>query len=178
MNKYSILGLLVSSCFLAACGQQAETQTASAASTVEPASNTIEATASETSQAAASSQEVSASETEASAAYDGPVKSYTAFGNTPKPWRIVVTGNAEATGNRLVLEGENLQGSFEVERAAYAKGVEFNGTQDNVEFGLNIKGETCKDNAGNEHEFTATFDYGGVRYKGCAERGALEHAPT
>lgn len=177
MNKYSILGLLVSSCFLAACGQQAETQTASAASTVEAASNAIEATASEASQVV-SSQEASAPANDASAAYDGPVKSYTAFGNTPKPWRIVVTGNAETTGNRLTLEGDDLKGTFEAERSAYAKGVEFTGTQENVNFGLNIKGETCKDDAGNEHEFTATFDYGDVRYKGCAERGALEHAPT
>ena len=109
----------------------------------------------------------------------GPVKAFTAYGVGKTAWRAVVRGEAEAEGNKLTLEGENIDMvELDATRSAYAKGVEFTADAAGVRVNLNIRSQTCKDDQGNTTEFTATLDYGKQTLKGCATAGAQEHAPT
>lgn len=110
-------------------------------------------------------------------AYDGPVKSFTAFGNTPASWRAVLVGNAEENGNTLSLEGDLPVGQIEARRLAYARGVEFYGDVQGKEVVLNIRTQKCTEQ-GKEYPFTATIRYGEKSYKGCALPEAIAHSPT
>lgn len=106
-------------------------------------------------------------------ANEGIVRAFTAFG-TQENWRAVVEDSHLFLEGDAVHEADNLQ----VERLAYAKGVEFSGNNDKTEFTLNIRSAPCIDQNGREQEFTAKLYYGDKTLKGCAVRGAHEHAPS
>ncbi|MCW9709786.1 hypothetical protein L5B71_02615 [Avibacterium sp. 21-586] len=149
---------------LSACYHNAPSQTASPST---PSSPTISATTAPT-----------ATQTEiATKAYDGPVKSFTAFGNSPAPWRAVVVGNAEENGNTLSLEGDLPVSQIEARRLAYARGVEFYGNVQGKEVVLNIRTQKCIEQ-GKAYPFTAKIRYGNKSYKGCALPQAIAHSPT
>ncbi len=98
-----------------------------------------------------------------------PLIEFTAYGANPN-WRAVIKDES------LELEGENgiEEGTYKVERSAYAKGVEYYGKTAQHEFSLNIRGEECHDTAGQVADFTVTFTYGKQELKGCAVASAIE----
>lgn len=106
----------------------------------------------------------------AESAEQGPIKGFTAFGET---WRAVVSGDTAD------LEGEGITcGVYKTERSAYAKGVEFSGSAHGTDFTLNIRSQPCKDAAGNKYDLTAKLFYGKKTYKGVALPKAMERADT
>jgi uncharacterized membrane protein len=104
---------------------------------------------------------------------ESPISAFTAFGNSDKSWRAVIDGD------EMSVEAEFLKpATVVVARSAYAKGVEFIATVDGSPITININGQPCTDDNGQENEFTATLSYKGKSYKGCAVAGAIETAPT
>lgn len=96
---------------------------------------------------------------------DWPIKQYFLYG-TKENWRVLVDLN------QVTVEGSELpNGRLQVERLAYAKGVEFNGILDNKELGLNIRTQSCTDANNRNTKFTATVYYNDKIYKGCAVEG-------
>ncbi len=155
---------------LSACGEKSSESAVSAPAST-PASAPAATSSAPIEQPTAASEVVNTAASEA-ADDNVPIKAFTAFGNK-EAWRAVVNGN------QLMLEGE-ITGdkTLTVERSAYAKGVEFYGKDGGQDVNLNIRTGSCKDNNGNENEFTATLSYGDKSYRGCAVAGAIEHAPT
>lgn len=107
---------------------------------------------------------------------DTVVKELTAWNPDGKHgWRAVIKNN------RMSLETvqrHEYHPRLKVRRLAYSKGVEFYGKTRFGEVILNISGKPCRDNNGNSNEFSATLHYRGKISKGCAARGAYDHAPT
>ena len=163
---------------LAACGNRAEQNNTSAPAASQPrAAGVSEPLAQLASEIRAASEGSRAGA--GNKLNSGSVKAFTAYGVGKTAWRAVVRGEAEAEGNKLTLEGENIDRlGLDAARSAYAKGVEFTADAAGVRVNLNIRSQTCKDDQGNITEFTATLDYGKQTLKGCAVAGAQEHAPT
>ncbi|MDO5681185.1 MAG: hypothetical protein Q4G54_12775 [Pelistega sp.] len=94
---------------------------------------------------------------------------FTAYGANPN-WRAVIKDET------LELEGEEgiEEGTYKVERSAYAKGVEYFGKTAQHEFSLNIHGAECHDTAGQVVDFTVSFTYGKQELKGCAVASAID----
>lgn len=110
--------------------------------------------------------------TTAATAADGVITRFNANGFSPA-WRAEVDGT---TVKLDVPEHGRVDPGFTTltaTRSAYAKGVEFSGTDGKVEYTLNIRGEACErasdENGKTGREFTATLDYGKTTYKGCAD---------
>ncbi len=107
---------------------------------------------------------------------DTVVKEFTAWSwDGDYGWRAVIKNN------RMSLETvqrHEYHPRLKVRRLAYSKGVEFYGKTRFGEVVLNISGKPCRDNNGNSNEFSATLHYRGKISKGCAVRGAYDHAPT
>lgn len=100
----------------------------------------------------------------------GPSDGYTAFAYT---WRAVVSGDT------IDLEGEGItEGVYKVERSAYAKGVEFFGNANGVDFTLNIFPQKGTDDNGFKYDLGAKLFYGKKTYKGVAIPKAYERADT
>ena len=172
LKQISALSACVLVLGLSACGDKnvAETADAAVAASEAKVANMAPVAASEA---------VSASEAAGEVQQSGPVKAFTAFGSKPKGWRVVVRGEAEETGNRLALEGEDLpEAEIDATRSAYAKGVEFSGNVGETAVNLNIRTQECTDSEGNKYDSKATLDFGSTVYEGCAVDGAVEHAPT
>ncbi|MDO5639978.1 MAG: hypothetical protein Q4G28_08930 [Neisseria sp.] len=161
---------------LSACGGEKAAEPAAADT---PASAVVQAASDAPAADVAASSMATASDGGNEVQQSGPIASFTAFGSHPEGWRAVLRGNAEESGNRLMLEGENLPaGEIETTRSAYAKGVEFSGSAGETAVGLNIRSQDCTDEQGNRYDFTATLDYGSKTFRGCAEAGMVAHAPT
>ena len=90
----------------------------------------------------------------------------------------MIDGNTVTFEVPEIMTPDGKKHTIKVERSAYAKGVEFYGKDGGQDVNLNIRTGSCKDNNGNENEFTATLSYGDKSYRGCAVAGAIEHAPT
>ncbi|MDO5652750.1 MAG: hypothetical protein Q4G39_01400 [Brachymonas sp.] len=106
----------------------------------------------------------------AAPAQDGPVTHFTAYGFSPA-WQ------AEVNGDRLSFDVPETVGVDEpqrvitVTRSAYAKGVNYDGTDGDVAVTLDISSGPCdKATEGNgPREFHATLSYGNSTYRGCAD---------
>ena len=180
----SIAAAMLLTLGLAACGNGVEQSGTSAPAASQPSTAGQPPAASASEPLAQLASEIRAASEGSKAGADneqnsGPVKAFTAYGVGKTAWRAVVRGEAEAEGNKLTLEGENIDMvELDATRSAYAKGVEFTADAAGVRVNLNIRNQTCKDDQGNTTEFTATLDYGKQTLKGCATAGAQEHAPT
>lgn len=159
----AILGVSV---LLAACSNSATKESAS--NTSNPAAQQAAVEPSSTSTTATQA----VAETKDNTSVDGPIMDFTAYGADPN-WRAVIEGE------KISLEGEDIEeGTYAVERSAYAKGVEYYGKTAQTEFSLGITSKECHDTAGQKTEFTVSFTYGKKTLKGCAVAGAFEHADT
>ena len=180
----SIAAAMLLTLGLAACGNGVEQSGTSAPAASQPSTAGQPPAAGASEPLAQLASEIRAASEGSKAGADneqnsGPVKAFTAYGVGKTAWRAVVRGEAEAEGNKLTLEGENIDMvELDATRSAYAKGVEFTADAAGVRVNLNIRSQTCKDDQGNTTEFTATLDYGKQTFKGCAVAGAQEHAPT
>ncbi|MDO5628109.1 MAG: hypothetical protein Q4G43_07290 [Mobilicoccus sp.] len=153
---------------LAACGSADGNENAApapaptAASTPAPAAPTTDAPTTETPSTDAPTGE---------ATENGEVgTAFTAFG-TDTSWRAVVDGT------KLEIEGEGAQTrTVTVERSAFAKGVEFTGTENGAEVALVVRDGECKDASGQDTGMTAKLTQGGKTVEGCAVEGAVERA--
>lgn len=176
MKKYtlkSIITVLSLGLLLSACGHS-DKEEASQASTA-PATASSVASQKEVSQQSTSSDSTkqenpTTGAEQTSAVNQGPIMEFTAYGAQPS-WRAVIKDE------QLSLEGEGLEeGSYTVERSAYAKGVEYFGRTATHEFSLGIRSQDCHDTAGQKTPFTVSFTYGKKVLKGCAVAGAFEQA--
>ncbi|MDO5651630.1 MAG: hypothetical protein Q4G13_05795 [Moraxella sp.] len=170
--KYPALLVMIG--LLTACGNNAPAdkpaETPAQEQTAAPAdSTTHDMTASETHQ-----HEAEQTTTDGEVVIDEVVKGFTAYGNKPSGWRVVVRGNGETEGNTLSIDGEGLTGEIPATRSAYAKGVEFSGKLGDTDINLNIRTEDCTDDEGHQLQSKATFDYGTTTYEGCAVDEAMD----
>lgn len=115
----------------------------------------------------------SAAEAATAASDEGPIQAFTAFGGQDTSWRAVVDGE------NLMLEGEDVGGeqTLVVDRLAFSKGVDFNARDPKHNITLTINSNACTLD-GQSYTFTARLQMDGKTFKGCAEAGALLHAPT
>lgn len=118
--------------------------------------------------------------TSAAAANPGTVVyEFTAFGDKgvyEDGWRAVVKKRHMSLE---LIQNSEYHPKIPTKRLAYAKGVELTGkTKTGEVVTLNIRGQTCIDGQGRQHEFTATLYYKNKIIKGCAVRGAYGYAPT
>lgn len=111
------------------------------------------------------------------ASSDTVVHEFTAFGSQgvhENNWRAVVKKGRMS----LEIAKDEYHPKIRTERLAYAKGVELTGkTKAGEVVTLNIRGQTCVDGQGKQHEFTAILHYKNQVIKGCAVRGANHRAP-
>lgn len=92
--------------------------------------------------------------------------SYVAYGNEPD-WSIVVSEDNKLTFSTPDQENDVV---FEAQRSVYAKGSEYSGEKDGKAFYLNLNGNACEDTmSGESYDMTATFEFDGQTYKGCAK---------
>ena len=152
---FRIASLAVPACLmLVACGQPST-----------PAAQSVPAAPV---QPVAEAPEVQPAETPPVAESEGPIRVFTALGgkDAEATWRVVVEDE------RLTLSGKQLpvQGSFDAERSAYAKGVEFSGELEGMAVMLNIHGQACPLD-GLSFEFSATLDIADQTWRGCAMAG-------
>lgn len=89
---------------------------------------------------------------------------YKAFGNEPS-WMVDIKAN-----NTLIFSTpESKSLTLRAERSAYAKGIEYIGNHEGQPYTLNINGKACNDTmADKSYDMTATFDFAGQTYTGCA----------
>ncbi|TWV82038.1 hypothetical protein [Moraxella sp. VT-16-12] len=110
---------------------------------------------------------------------DTVVYEFTAFGDKgvyEDGWRAVVKKRHMSLE---FIQNNEYHPKIRTKRLAYAKGVELTGkTKTGEVVTLNIRGQTCIDGQGRQHEFTATLYYKNKIIKGCAVRGAYGYAPT
>lgn len=110
------------------------------------------------------------------ASSDTVVHEFTAFGSqgVQNNWRAVVKKGRMS----LEIAKDEYHPKIRTERLAYAKGVELTGKAKAGDVvTLNIRGQTCTDGQGKQHEFTATLYYKNQVIKGCAVRGINHRAP-
>lgn len=176
INKSLILCLLASSLLLVACNQQEPTQqnteTAASSATVKTVNSEVVASHVSASETVAASSEQDALESFSSA--------FTAFGTIPNRWHFFVQPKEDGTNRlQMLAEGGVVNGEFEVKRSVYAHGVEFSGKHGGETVNLNISRAACEDpDSGQNYEFKAVLDFGGVRYQGCALLEIMTHTPT
>lgn len=108
---------------------------------------------------------------------DTVVYEFTAFGDKGiDGWRAVVKKRHMSLE---LIQNSEYHPKIPTKRLAYAKGVELTGkTKTGEVVTLNIRGQTCIDGQGRQHEFTTTLYYKNKIIKGCAVRGAYGYAPT
>lgn len=139
------------------------------ASVAAPAATAAD-TASAATAAASAASVAAAAASEAQPASDGPVTRFHAYGFSPA-WQADVDGNTltfdvpETTGVDQPLR------KIEVERLAFAKGVDYNGQDGKVEVIFTVKSGPCDRATDNDkpREFHATLQYGKQTYHGCAD---------
>lgn len=92
--------------------------------------------------------------------------SYVAYGSEPD-WSLEVSEDNKLTFSTPDQENDLV---FEAQRSAYAKGSEYAGEKDGKAFYLNLNGKACEDTmSGESYDMTATFEFDGQTYKGCAK---------
>ncbi|MBK7723055.1 MAG: hypothetical protein IPI32_12780 [Austwickia sp.] len=101
-----------------------------------------------------------------------PGTAFTAYG-VHTAWRAVVNQGVLTTEGTAV--GER---SAKVTSSAFAKGVDFSGTQAGTKVELTVRSGTCVDASGEDTGMTAVLRVGAKEYRGCAVEGAIPHADT
>lgn len=97
---------------------------------------------------------------------------YSAFGNEPD-WTVQVKRDNSLT----FATPQNLMGvTMRAERSANAKGAEYTGQHEGKSFHLTLDGRTpCQDTMqDSNYDMTATFEYDGQKYMGCAKTVAAQ----
>lgn len=106
------------------------------------------------------------SEKDTSTQKEAQAFSYEVYGNEPD-WSIVVSED-----NKLAFSTPDQENDlvFEAQRSAYAKGSEYTGEKDGKAFHLDLNAKACNDSmSGESYDMTATFEFDGQTYKGCAK---------
>jgi uncharacterized membrane protein len=96
---------------------------------------------------------------------DTAMTGYRAFGNEPF-WSARVSGDTLVFSTPEDQAGRSMRG----QRVPSLRGFTFVGTDEGMEFNLDIQQGTCSDGMSDQaHAYTSTFLYRGTTYKGCAE---------
>lgn len=163
MSRFSYLMVPLAALLLAACQPSGDSAVLPAASTAVRSNSPVQST-----QPVAEPRAAPAAPAAPPEAQDTVVRRFRANGFSPA-WQ------AEIDGSKLRFEVPDMGQpdprlrEIPVERLAYAKGVNFDGRDGQVEVSLDINGKPCQ-RTGAEREFTATLRYGKSTYHGCADR--------
>lgn len=99
-----------------------------------------------------------------------PIKHFKAYGFSPA-WQAEIHGDSLSYTVPETASVTNTPRTIRTARLAYAKGVNYNGTDAGIEITLDIRTGTCstvtvKDKPS---QLIATLHYGNTIYKGCAD---------